>query len=93
MVAGVAAVISCQHACELVTIHGETGVTAHLLPFTLDGLIWAAPMFSRGRSLLRDVALECPGGSSCNTSPDAWCLLSSLLRGLAPCGPATNATP
>jgi hypothetical protein len=30
MVAGVAAVISCQHACELVTTHGETGFTAHL---------------------------------------------------------------
>ena len=44
MVAGVAAVISCQHACELVASHGETGVTARLLPFTVDGLIWAASM-------------------------------------------------
>jgi hypothetical protein len=44
MVAGVAAVISYQHAYELVTSHGETGVTARLLPFTVDGLIWAASM-------------------------------------------------
>jgi hypothetical protein len=44
MVAGVAAVISYQHAYELVTSHGETGLTARLLPFTVDGLIWAASM-------------------------------------------------
>jgi hypothetical protein len=44
MVAGVAAVISYQHAHELVTSHGETGFTARLLPFTVDGLIWAASM-------------------------------------------------
>jgi hypothetical protein len=42
MVAGVAAVISYQHAYELITSHGETGFTARLLPFTVDGLIWAA---------------------------------------------------
>jgi hypothetical protein len=44
MVVGVAAVISYQHAYELVTSHGETGVTARLLPFTVDALIWAASM-------------------------------------------------
>jgi len=43
-VAGVAAIISYQHAYELVSSHGETGATAHLLPFTVDGLIWAASM-------------------------------------------------
>jgi Protein of unknown function (DUF2637) len=43
-VAGVAAIISYQHAYELVTSHGETGLTGHLLPFTVDGLIWAASM-------------------------------------------------
>jgi hypothetical protein len=43
-VAGVAAIISYQHAYELVTSHGETGITAHLLPFTVEGLIWAASM-------------------------------------------------
>lgn len=42
--AGVAAIISYQHAYELVTSHGETGFTAHLLPFTVDGLIWTASM-------------------------------------------------
>ena len=43
-VALVAAVISYQHASELVRSHGESGVTARLLPFTVDGLIWAASM-------------------------------------------------
>jgi hypothetical protein len=46
-VAGVAAIISYQHAYELVTSHGEPGVTAHLLPFTVDGLIWAASMVAQ----------------------------------------------
>jgi hypothetical protein len=43
-VAVVAAVISYQHAFELVRSHGEAGMTARLLPFTVDGLIWAASM-------------------------------------------------
>ena len=43
-VALVAAVISYQHAFELVRSHGESGGTARLLPFTVDGLIWAASM-------------------------------------------------
>src|ERR1700761_8736816 len=43
-VAVVAAVISYQHAYELVRAHGESGLTARLLPFTVDGLIWAASM-------------------------------------------------
>jgi hypothetical protein len=43
-VAVVAAVISYQHAFELVRSHGESGVTARLVPFTVDGLIWAASM-------------------------------------------------
>lgn len=43
-VATVAAVISYQHAYELVLLHGETGPTARLVPFTVDGLIWAASM-------------------------------------------------
>jgi len=38
-----AAIISCQHACELVRSHGESGATARLLPFTVDGLIWSPP--------------------------------------------------
>ncbi|MFV2179783.1 DUF2637 domain-containing protein [Actinomadura sp. LOL_016] len=43
-VAAVAAVISYSHAFELVRAHGETGVTARLVPLTVDGLIWAASM-------------------------------------------------
>ncbi|WP_243718400.1 DUF2637 domain-containing protein [Actinomadura sp. 7K534] len=43
-VAAVAAVISYRHAYELVHAHGETGPTARLVPFTVDGLIWAASM-------------------------------------------------
>ena len=43
-VAVVAAVISYQHAYELVRSRGESGVTARLMPFTVDGLIWAASM-------------------------------------------------
>jgi hypothetical protein len=43
-VASVAAIISYQHAYELVRTHGESGITARLLPFTVDGLIWAASM-------------------------------------------------
>jgi Protein of unknown function (DUF2637) len=43
-VACVAAIISYQHAYELVRSHGESGLAARLLPFTVDGLIWAASM-------------------------------------------------
>jgi hypothetical protein len=53
-VAGVAAIISYQHAYELVMSHGETGLTAHLLPFTVDGLIWAASMVALDASRRHD---------------------------------------
>jgi Protein of unknown function (DUF2637) len=43
-VAAVAAVISYRHAYELVSTHGEAGLTARLVPFTVDGLILAASM-------------------------------------------------
>lgn len=43
-VAVVAAIISYRHAYELVHSHGESGATARLVPFTVDGLIWAASM-------------------------------------------------
>ncbi|MEU9018576.1 DUF2637 domain-containing protein [Actinomadura sp. NPDC048394] len=43
-VAGVAAVISYQHILELTRSHGEDGLTARLVPVTVDGLIWAASM-------------------------------------------------
>lgn len=40
----VAAVMSSRHAYALVHAHGETGWTAHLVPLTVDGLIWACSM-------------------------------------------------
>lgn len=43
-VAGIAAVVSYNHALALVTAHGEAGVVAHLVPLTVDGLIYAASM-------------------------------------------------
>jgi Protein of unknown function (DUF2637) len=43
-VAVVAAIISYQHAYELIRSHGESGMVARLEPFTVDGLIWAASM-------------------------------------------------
>jgi hypothetical protein len=49
-VAGVAAIISYQHAYELVRSHGESGATARLAPFTVDGLILAASMVTMDAS-------------------------------------------
>ena len=43
-VAAVAAMVSYEHAYALVRAHGETGWTAHLIPLTVDGLIWASSM-------------------------------------------------
>jgi Protein of unknown function (DUF2637) len=42
-VAAIAAVISYQHAYQLVRSHGESGLTARLLPFTVDGLMRSGP--------------------------------------------------
>jgi hypothetical protein len=42
------AVISYQHAYELISTHGETRITARLMPFTVYGLILAAIMLSGG---------------------------------------------
>ena len=75
----VAAIISYQYAYELVRSHGESGVTARLLPFTVDGVIWAVCMFSGG---LQPVVRRCARSfveSFCNTSPRAWCSLLLLL--------------
>jgi hypothetical protein len=43
-VAVVAAVVSCGHASALVREHGESGWTGHLIPLTVDGLIYASSM-------------------------------------------------
>lgn len=48
-VAVVSAIISYQHAYGLVRSHGDFGMTARLLPFTVDGLIWVAHRSSRLR--------------------------------------------
>jgi hypothetical protein len=40
----VAAVVSYEHAYDLVHAHGEAGWTAHLIPLTVDGLIWSSSM-------------------------------------------------
>jgi Protein of unknown function (DUF2637) len=72
-VAVVAAVMSYQHVFELVGSHGESGVTARLLPFTVDGLIWAASMMvldasRRGQPVPRPAAWE-PG---CQDGGHRW---------------------
>jgi hypothetical protein len=43
-VAAVAAVVSYEHAYAVVRAHGEDGVTARLVPLTVDGLIYASSM-------------------------------------------------
>jgi hypothetical protein len=43
-VAGIAAYISYWHAYEVISAHGETGVTAHLEPATIDGLVYCSSM-------------------------------------------------
>jgi hypothetical protein len=43
-VAAVAAVASYEHAYDLVSAHGESGWTAHMVPLTVDGLIYASSM-------------------------------------------------
>jgi predicted DNA binding CopG/RHH family protein len=43
-VAAIAAIISYQHAYTLAASHGESGLTARLVPLTVDGLIFAASM-------------------------------------------------
>jgi hypothetical protein len=78
-VAVVAAIISYQHAYELVRSHGESGMTARLLPFTVDGLIWAASMFSGGPQPVVGRCTRPFAESFCNTSPWVWCSLSLLL--------------
>lgn len=43
-VAAVVAVVSYEHASALVREHGEPGWTGHLIPLTVDGLIYASSM-------------------------------------------------
>ena len=62
-VAGVAAIISYQYAYELVCSHGDSGTTTRLLPFTVDGLIWAASM------VVLDASRRRPPGSWPRSAP------------------------
>ena len=90
-VAVVAAVISYQHAFELVRSHGESGVTARLVPFTVDGLIWAASMVvldasRRGQQVPRLAAWSLGAGSAPRSAP-TWRMVwgtGRLVRWSAP---------
>ncbi|MET8381589.1 DUF2637 domain-containing protein [Streptosporangium canum] len=44
LLAAVAAVVSYRHALEVVTANGEAGLTAYLVPLTIDGAIFASSM-------------------------------------------------
>jgi Protein of unknown function (DUF2637) len=92
-VAAVAAVISYRHAYELARTHGETGLTARLLPFTVDGLILAASMLildaSRRRQPVPPLARWCLGVGIAAT------VGANLARGLGhgPIGALVSAWP
>jgi hypothetical protein len=43
-VIGVAAVVSYEHASDLIRAHGESGWAVRLIPLTVDGLIYASSM-------------------------------------------------
>ena len=43
-VAAIAAVVSYEHASDLVRAYGESGWTARLIPLTVDGLIYVSSM-------------------------------------------------
>lgn len=43
-VGAIAGLVSYRHALEVVRAHGETGVTAQLVPLTVDGLVYVASM-------------------------------------------------
>ena len=53
VVAGAAAMASCEHACALVRAHGEAARTGRPVLLTMDGLIYAAsivmPDSARGK--------------------------------------------
>lgn len=44
LLAAVAAVVSYRHALEVVIANGESGLTAYLVPLTIDGAIFASSM-------------------------------------------------
>ncbi|MEU7741952.1 DUF2637 domain-containing protein [Nonomuraea sp. NPDC049158] len=44
LLAAVAAIVSYRHAYEVITVYGESGWVAYLVPLTIDGLIFASSM-------------------------------------------------
>jgi Protein of unknown function (DUF2637) len=68
--------ISYRHAYELVTTYGETGLTARLLPLTVDGLILAASMLildaSRRHQRVPPLARWCLGAGIVPRSVPTW---------------------
>jgi hypothetical protein len=48
-VAGIAAYVSYWQAYAVVRVHGESGVTARLVPATIDGLVYASSMLYAAR--------------------------------------------
>jgi hypothetical protein len=74
--AGVAATRSCQHACESVRSRGESGVTARLPPFAVDGLIWPRPWWwsaqAAGTALYHDWPRGALALASSRRSVPAW---------------------
>ena len=70
-VAAVAAVASYEHAYNLVRAHGESGWTAHMVPLTVDGLIYASSMV-----MLDSARPKIPGPTLAR-----WLLGSGIRRG------------
>jgi hypothetical protein len=91
--ASIAAYVSYGHAYAVIRAHGETGITAQLEAATIDGLMYASSMFSRGRLTVVQCGARALWKSLCNRSPGVWCSLSSLIKSLASARPASCATP
>ena len=84
-VAAVAAVISYRHAYESVSTDGETGITARLVPFTVDGLILAASMLTldanRRRERVPPLAHWCLGACiAWSPSAPTWHMAWAMAR-------------
>src|ERR1700738_5142906 len=92
-VAAVAAAVSYEHAYALVRAHGETGWTAHLIPLTVEGLIWASSMGMRD-SVRRGVPVPSRAGELLALGL-ATTLAANVAEGLGhgPIGAAVGAWP
>ena len=63
-VAAVAAIASYEHAYALMRAHGESGWTAHMIPLTVDGLIYASSMVIPDSARSKTPVPHSRGGSS-----------------------------